>query len=87
MFLVTGGSSGIGKESCKELLKHGGKVYLAARSKVKAQAAIDEIIQDVEAGQRLVFHQLDLGDLQAVKKSAEAFLAKESRLDVLFNNA
>jgi len=34
-----------------------------------------------------VFLRLDLEDLSSVKKSAEEFLAKKERLDVLFNNA
>ncbi len=86
---MTGGNSGIGKATCLQLLKHGGKVYLAARSADKARDAIEEVVREVgeAARERLVFHQLDLGDLWAVKTSAEAFLEKEARLDVLFNNA
>lgn len=89
VFLVTGGNSGIGKATCLQLLKHGGKVYLAARSADKARDAIEELVREAgeAARERLVVHQLDLGDLQAVRRSAEAFLAKEARLDVLFNNA
>jgi retinol dehydrogenase 12 len=34
-----------------------------------------------------VFLRLDLDDLTTIKKSAEEFLAKETRLDVLWNNA
>jgi NAD(P)-dependent dehydrogenase (short-subunit alcohol dehydrogenase family) len=35
----------------------------------------------------LVFLQLELDDLKAVKRAAEEFLSKEKRLDVLWNNA
>ena len=35
----------------------------------------------------LVFLHLDLDDLSTIKKSAEEFLSKEQKLDVLWNNA
>lgn len=35
----------------------------------------------------MVFLDLDLSDLKTIKKSADEFLSKESRLGVLFNNA
>ncbi|KZV94531.1 NAD(P)-binding protein [Exidia glandulosa HHB12029] len=85
VFLVTGGNSGIGFETVKELLRKGGKVYLAARSKAKAEEAIAEL--ERETGKRAIFHELDLGNLAAVKRSAEEFASRESQLDVLINNA
>lgn len=72
VFIVTGGSSGIGKETCKQLLLKNAKVYLAARSESKAQAALDEL--EKETGKKAFFQQLDLGDLDAIKKSAQEFL-------------
>jgi len=36
VILVTGGNTGIGKETCKQLLVKDAKVYLAARSATKA---------------------------------------------------
>jgi NAD(P)-dependent dehydrogenase (short-subunit alcohol dehydrogenase family) len=64
------------------------KVYIAARSEAKAQKTIDEIkaLHPASAGE-LVFLKLDLSDLTTIKASAKEFLAKESRLDVLWNNA
>ncbi|KAF6226089.1 hypothetical protein HO133_008954 [Letharia lupina] len=40
----------------------------------------------VEEGQLVHLH-LDLADLSTIKASAEAFLAKNTRLDIVFNNA
>ncbi|KAI0754734.1 NAD(P)-binding protein [Daedaleopsis nitida] len=83
--LVTGGNVGIGYETVKALLQHDAKVYLAARSREKAEAAIASLKQ--ETGKEAIFHELDLASLAAVKRSADDFLGKERELHVLFNNA
>ena len=72
VFIVTGGNTGIGKETCKQLLLKNAKVYLAARSESKAQTAIDEL--EKETGKKAIFLKLDLSDLDATKKSAQEFL-------------
>lgn len=70
------------------LYQHNAKVYIAARSADKAAAAIDEIKQKhPKSSGELVFLRLDLNDLTGIKASAEEFLNKESKLDVLWNNA
>jgi NAD(P)-dependent dehydrogenase (short-subunit alcohol dehydrogenase family) len=83
--IVTGGNTGVGKETVKALLKHNAKVYLAARTATKANAAIADLKN--ETGKEAIFLQLDLADLPAVRKSAEEFLSKESQLHILINNA
>jgi retinol dehydrogenase-12 len=85
VILVTGGNTGIGKETVKQLLVRNAKVYLAARSAQKANEAIDELKN--ETGKEAIFLQLDLSDILAVRKSAQEFLSKESQLHVLINNA
>lgn len=69
--IVTGGNTGIGRETAKRLLMKNAKVYLAARSKEKAERAIEELHE--ETGKTALFLQLDLSDLNAVKKAAEEF--------------
>lgn len=86
--IVTGGYAGIGEELVKILYNAGAKVYIAGRSESKANASISRIKSaHPNAPGELAFLQLDLSDLTTIKKSAEEFLAKESRLDVLVNNA
>lgn len=72
----------------KILYQKNAKVYVAARSESKAMAAIREV-QDTFPNScgHLEFLYLDLNDLSTIKTSAQAFLDKESRLDVLWNNA
>jgi NAD(P)-dependent dehydrogenase (short-subunit alcohol dehydrogenase family) len=81
---VTGGNTGIGYETVKQLLLKNAKVYLAARSVDKAAAAIKRL--EGETKKSAVFLQLDLADLPSVRRAAESFLAQEARLDILFNN-
>jgi retinol dehydrogenase-12 len=88
VFIVTGSSSGVGKELAQILYSHDAKVYIAVRSEERATEAINVIkARFPDSKGELAFLHLDLGDLTTIKKSAEEFLAKESKLDVLWNNA
>ncbi|KAJ4493681.1 NAD(P)-binding protein [Lentinula edodes] len=83
--IVTGGNVGIGKATCKHLLLKGCTVWLAARSKAKAEEAIAELKE--ETGQEALFLALDLNDLRAVKESAENFKSQSTALHILICNA
>jgi len=88
VFIVTGASAGVGKALAEILYSHNATVYVAGRSETKGQKAIDDIKLKVPSSKgQVVFLQLDLADLTTIKKSADEFLAKETRLDVLWNNA
>jgi NAD(P)-dependent dehydrogenase (short-subunit alcohol dehydrogenase family) len=89
VFLITGGYSGIGFEVAKILYDKGGKVYIAGRSQEKAQEAIREIksVSPTESGGSLAFLALELDNLTAIKEAVDAFKEKETKLDVLWNNA
>ena len=91
VFIVTGGYSGVGQGLAGILYGAGGNVYIAGRSREKAEAAIKEIKNTTATADssngKLEFLDVDLSDLASIKPAAEAFGAKESKLDVLFNNA
>jgi len=58
------------------------------RNEEKATKAIIDIKSKCPQSKgELVFLHLDLGDLTTIKKSAEEFLSKEDKLDILWNNA
>lgn len=84
--IVTGGNSGIGLETCKVLLSKGAKVYMAARSREKAEKSI-EWLRNETNGRSPVFLELNLADLGSVRRAAEEFKQKEQELHVLYNNA
>lgn len=69
----------------KHLASKGAKVYLAARNESKATAAIAQLeAEGLQLGPGLVeWLYLDLSDPRKAKAAAEAFLKKETRLDIL----
>ncbi|KAI9872126.1 MAG: hypothetical protein M1830_002045, partial [Pleopsidium flavum] len=88
VFIVTGANSGCGFELAKLTYQKNGSVYVAGRSPERCGSAIEKIKTEFSTSSgTLVFLKLDLGDLTTIKKSAEEFLGKEQRLDVLWNNA
>jgi retinol dehydrogenase-12 len=88
VFIVTGANTGVGKEVAQVLYAKHARVYVAARSEAKADAAIAAIRErHPESAGELHFLPLDLADLTTIKASAERFLAREPRLHVLVNNA
>lgn len=70
-----------------ELAKHNpAQIFLAARSKDRADAAISEI-QSKVPNAAIKFLELDLTDFASIKKAADEVNKSTDRLDVLMNNA
>lgn len=95
VFIVTGGSNGLGCELSRQLYGGGGKVYILTRSKERTEIAISKIKAHYEAEdaakQRgsLKFIHMDLMDFETVKTAAQDFLKQEGpdgRLDILSVN-
>ncbi|PPR03222.1 hypothetical protein CVT26_008070 [Gymnopilus dilepis] len=85
--IVTGGNTGIGYGTVQFLVRRGAKVYIAARNEQKALDAIKQLeTEGIEDG-KLEWLKLDLSDPRLAKQAAKEFLEKESRLDILVNNA
>ncbi len=78
-------SSGVGFASVQLLARAGAKVYLAARNESRATGALSRLdAEDLGPGNgEVVWLKLDLSDPKAARQSAEAFLQKEQRLDIL----
>jgi NAD(P)-dependent dehydrogenase (short-subunit alcohol dehydrogenase family) len=88
VFIVTGGNAGVGLDLVKILYSKGATVYIASRSPDKIAAAIKEVksIHTASPG-RLESLTVDLSDLTTIQNCVSNFLARETRLDVLWNNA
>ncbi len=80
VILVTGGNVGLGKQAVLEFSRHHpAQVWLAARNMDKAQAAADEIKQQVpDASIKLL--ELDLTSFESIKKAAKTFIEESDRL-------
>lgn len=88
VIIVTGGNVGLGYETVRQLSEHNpARIYLAARSQEKAEKAIQELQQANPKASNIVFLKLDLASFDSVKAAAADFLSRESRLDILINNA
>ncbi len=83
--LITGASSGVGKETALELSRRGAKVIMPCRNLKKAEEVREEIAR--ETGGTLVVHKLDLSSLQSVRECAAKVKETEDKIDILVNNA
>ncbi|KAF2670574.1 NAD(P)-binding protein, partial [Microthyrium microscopicum] len=87
IIIVTGGNAGIGKETILQLSKHNPqKIYLAARSKAKYDAAMEDVRSKVSDA-KVDFLEMDLTSFASIKTAAEQVIADNDRLDILVNNA
>ncbi|KAM0456736.1 hypothetical protein ACHAPV_007026 [Trichoderma viride] len=86
VYLVTGGNAGCGYETVIGLAARGAKVYMGARSKDKANAAIKEI-QEKQPSANIHFLDLDLTKFSSVVAAAKRIRDEETALHGLVNNA
>src|SRR3990167_2302979 len=91
IYIVTGGSSGIGKETVRELMRLDGTVIVTGRDLEKAANMINESLAEHKAKNRAIpqfhFEQVDFADLEDVRKFSRKFALTYNRLDGLVNNA
>jgi NAD(P)-dependent dehydrogenase (short-subunit alcohol dehydrogenase family) len=88
VIIVTGGNAGLGYETIRQLSHHTPKtIYLAARSRSKAEKAIADLNENNPKFTNIRFLELDIASFESVETAAATFLRQESRLDILVNNA
>jgi len=86
--VITGGNTGLGKESALRLAKAGATVVLTARSEEKGRKALADV-KAASGNEDVHFLQLDLADLENVKSFKQRFTKAPygGKIDVLMNNA
>ena len=82
--IITGASSGLGKESALALSKLGAEIVLAVRNTSKGEKVLTEIKNQVP-GAKIEVSELDLTDFESIRN----FSARENnkQIDILLNNA
>jgi NAD(P)-dependent dehydrogenase (short-subunit alcohol dehydrogenase family) len=84
IIVVTGASSGIGREVALKIGEAGGTVLLVARTREKLEELRNEV---EEAGGVAHVHPADLSDMDDIDRVADEILAEHGGVDVLINNA
>jgi NAD(P)-dependent dehydrogenase (short-subunit alcohol dehydrogenase family) len=84
--VITGATSGIGKETALGLAKKDYTLYLLVRNTIKGEALKQDIIN--QTGNKNIFVvKCDLADLQSVREAANELKGKLFAINVLINNA
>ena len=84
--VVTGGSAGLGVETMRVLASCGAKLVSAVRDRSKGEAAIAQIRESVPDAD-IELAQLELSDLDSVRRGAADIAKRFPRIDRLINNA
>lgn len=65
--VITGGNGGIGRETSLDLAKRGGRIYIACRDLVKAEAVRQDIINQSD-NSNVFIKKLDLSSFQSIRE-------------------
>jgi NAD(P)-dependent dehydrogenase (short-subunit alcohol dehydrogenase family) len=84
--LVTGASSGIGKEIARDLARLNARVVLACRSEERGRAALEEIVADT-GNHKTELRLVDVASRASVLAFTAELRAREPALHILVNNA
>lgn len=85
--VVTGATSGIGKEAAWELARMGARVTLVGRTRDKAKAALEALVERGATREKLAYAAADLSRIGAVRGLADELAARHPKLDILLSNA
>ncbi|XP_034946618.1 retinol dehydrogenase 13-like [Chelonus insularis] len=84
--ILTGCTSGIGKETARDLAKRGARLIMACRNVEAATKLKDEFVEE-SGNNDIVVRKLDLASFKSIREFAEQIIKEEQRLDVLIHNA
>lgn len=84
--LITGGSSGIGMEMARRLLRHGHELVITGRDEGRLEAAADALRADI-SGAHITGIACDLGDFDAIDHAAPRILEAAPKLSLALLNA
>jgi NAD(P)-dependent dehydrogenase (short-subunit alcohol dehydrogenase family) len=87
--IVTGANRGIGRGIAKQLALLGHRTILASRDELKGKSAVNELKEEVgvELAANLVYHQLDVTDIESITRLHDFVIDQYGAADILVNNA
>jgi NAD(P)-dependent dehydrogenase (short-subunit alcohol dehydrogenase family) len=85
--VITGGNSGLGFETAKQLYAHNCQVYITGRNEQKLVQAIQRLETTTSTAPKPAYLVCDQQSLQEVRSMARAFQQLHSKLDILVCNA
>lgn len=74
--IITGGNSGIGRETAFDLAKRGARVYLASRNLEKSEKVKRDIINQTENANIFVT-KLDLASFESIQEFVEEYVKRD----------
>ena len=86
VFLITGGTEGIGKAAALELARRGANLTIVGRNREKTERVVSEL-KAAGGYDRVGLLMGDMGKISDIRAVAKSFAAQNDRLDVLINNA
>uniref|UniRef100_A0A7S4MQD9 Oxidoreductase n=1 Tax=Vannella robusta TaxID=1487602 RepID=A0A7S4MQD9_9EUKA len=87
-YIITGANSGTGYEASRIFLSKGANVVMLNRNPDKSAEAIQKLEEEFsDAASRITFIQMDLADLESVRKASSEVLEKVPQIDALICNA
>ena len=84
--IITGATSGLGKEATRVLAGKNANVVMAVRNTEKGEGVAQEI-KKIFPNATIEVRKLDLNSLTSVKSFADGILASHNQLNILINNA
>lgn len=82
--IITGSTSGMGRDTAYLFAKEGAKVVVTGRNEERAKAVVDKIKAE---GGEAIYVIADTSDLESPKKIFDATMEAYGTVDILFNNA
>ncbi|HMQ06072.1 MAG TPA: SDR family oxidoreductase [Saprospiraceae bacterium] len=81
--LVTGGGSGIGRETARQYLQLGARVHISSRKEERLKKAVETLSQ----WGKVEYFPCDIREVEQIEALAQKIKREEGRLDILINNA
>ncbi|MFF2154369.1 SDR family NAD(P)-dependent oxidoreductase [Paenibacillus chitinolyticus] len=82
--VITGGASGIGRQTCLKFARKGDRVVVADFNETAGMETVEHIKKE---GGEAIFVKVDVSSQESVQALVDEAVAKFGRIDVMFNNA